>query len=124
MKALSLILEVSNQLDKISLLKELLSLQDGFLKLTSVCKKSVPGKREWLGLSFNPIETEQIILIPEKERFVSQLFTEVTPDSYLEDFNEVVNFLGNQLGERGLYAKFYGAIPVQNAEMGERYLFL
>ena len=121
MRPIIISIGIDDKLDKITLLKELLYPIDGFFQLTSVENESNLRNPKWLGLPIPRYERE-IILLEEKERFLNELYTEVTSDCYLE-FNQVVDFLEEQIQWRGLCVEFDGAVHINIPDVGERYIF-
>ena len=121
MRPIILSIGIDNKLDKITLLKELLYPIDGFFRLTSVEDESNLRNPKWLGLPIPRYERE-IILMEEKEQFLTESYTKVTPDCYLE-FNQVVDFLEEQIQGLGLCVEFDGAVHINIPDIGERYIF-
>ncbi|MFQ6044617.1 MAG: hypothetical protein ACE5PV_27505 [Candidatus Poribacteria bacterium] len=117
MRTFHIIIGVDGALDKITLLKALLYPADDFFKLISIWKWAPPPSPRWYGLEFSQRETE-IKLIDGKEHFINDIHTAVTPDNYVEDVNDALNFLDRQIhSESSLDAHFYGVIPVEEIEI-------
>jgi len=121
MRPIVISIEIDNKLDKITLLKELLYPIDGFFRLTSVKNDTNIWNPKWLGLPISLHERE-IMLMEEKERFLNESYTEVTPDCYLE-FNQVVDFLSAQIQNPGLCVEFDGAVHIHIPDIGKQYIF-
>lgn len=123
MRKLHIITGIDKALDKITLLKELLYPVDNFFQLTAIWKWSVPNKPQWQDIELS-LDDDEIILLEGKEHFINKIHTAITPNNYIYDFNDVFNFLEEQIvGPNSLDAKFFGAIPITYNDMGEQYVF-
>jgi len=120
MRPISLIIEVDGTLDKTMLLKSLLYL-DEFFQLTSIRKLTTARNPLWAGLKIDQDE-RKITLIEGKERFITDIYTEVTPHCYLE-FNDIIDFLGDQFHKRHLYTQFFGSLLIDIPKLGTKRVF-
>ncbi|MFQ6042363.1 MAG: hypothetical protein ACE5PV_16015 [Candidatus Poribacteria bacterium] len=120
MRALTLIIEVDDKLDSITLLKSLFYPQNGFFKLTSVLDDLTFKSSRWLGLPVNRGEDE--VILTDKELFVDKIYTGVPPDCYL-GFNKVLEFLDEQIRGGYLVAQMFGTVRVILDDIGERDVF-